>query len=143
MIILDTNVISELMRDPGDAAVSAWLDRQPVRSVWTTSITVFEIRFGIEKLPMGRRREALFAAQERLTREVLERRILAYDEPAAIETAKLMAERQGGGRPAGVVDGMIAGIVRAHRATFATRNTRHFEDAGIDLVDPWVARPGR
>lgn len=137
MIILDTNVVSALMQEPGDRRVSAWLDAQRASSVWTTSVTVLEIRYGIERLAEGRKRTKLASAFARLVGEALERRILGFDAADAAETASLMARRQAAGRPIGLNDSMIAGIARAHRASFATRNTRHFEDAGIDLVNPW------
>ncbi len=139
MIIVDTNVISGMMQDPSDVNVSRWLDGQAPTSIWTTSITVFELRFGIETLARGRRRDKLLSALERLVGEMLGGRVLAFDAQAANETAVLMAARRAAGRPAGLADSMIAGIVRTRRASFATRNVRHFADAGIVVVDPWSA----
>ncbi|MFI5015598.1 MAG: type II toxin-antitoxin system VapC family toxin [Hyphomicrobiales bacterium] len=139
MIILDTNVISGLMHEQPDAAALRWLDRQPRASVWTTAITVLEVRFGLEIMPDGRRRLARSEALRRLTDEKLERRIAPFDDAAAQATALLMGARQRRGEPRELRDSMIAGIALARRATLATRNLRHFDDAGIDLIDPWAA----
>lgn len=137
MIILDTNVVSAVMREPADAAVLHWLDRQPRSSVWITAITVLEVRFGLEIMPDGRRREALSQAFGRLTEEKLEQRIAPFDAVAASETATLMGLRQRRGEPGDIRDSMIAGIALARRATLATRNVKHFDDAGIEITNPW------
>jgi toxin FitB len=138
MIILDTNVVSALMQ--AEADVIGWLDRQPRISVWTTTVTVFEIRFGLEIMPTGRRRTERQAAFERALTEKLQGRILPLDERAAEETALLMAIRHRAGKPRELRDTMIAGIVIAHRATLATRNVRHFDDLNVPVVDPWQDR---
>lgn len=135
MIILDTNVVSALMHEPPEVVVGAWLNRQPRTSIWTTSVTLFELRFGIEIMALGRRRTALTQALTRLM-EKFEGRIAPLDGDAAQCAAELMATRQTQGRPRDLRDTMIAGIVVARRATLATRNTAHFEDAGIPLVNP-------
>jgi len=139
MIILDTNVLSALMRSLPEAPVVAWLDRQPVESVWITSITLFEARFGLALLPTGRRRQTLEAAFARLLKEDLENRVLDFDSAAAVEAASLAAVRQKAGRPVDMRDTQIAGIALARHATLATRNVRHFRDLKIPLVDPWAA----
>jgi predicted nucleic acid-binding protein len=141
MIILDTNVVSALMRDPPDRVAVAWLDRQPSTSLWITAVTVLESRFGIARMAAGRRREALAAAFERVIAEDLDGRVLAFDAAAAEPTAALMARREAEGRAGELRDSMIAGIALARRATLATRNVRHFDDAGISVVDPWKAAP--
>lgn len=138
MIILDTNVLSALMRTIPDAAVLQWLDRQPAASVWITSITLFETRFGLALLPAGRRRQVLEAAFDDLLREDLENRILDFDSAAATAAASLAAARQKSGRPVDMRDTQIAGIVLARRATLATRNIRHFVDLKISIIDPWA-----
>jgi len=138
MIILDTNVVSALMQEAVDTSVLHWLDRQPRTSIWTSAITVLEVRFGLEIMPQGRRRSARNEAFERLINEKLERRIAPFDAAAAEETAALMSVRQRRGEPRELRDSMIAGIALARRATLATRNVRHFDDTGIDLVDPWA-----
>jgi predicted nucleic acid-binding protein len=139
MVVLDTNVISALMHEPPQPEVTTWLDRQPRVSVWTTSITIMEIRHGIESLAPGRRRTRLQLAMATLVAEKIEHRIAAFDTAAANAAAVLMAERQRAGRPGDMRDTMIAGIVIASHATLATRNTRHFADLSVAVVDPWQA----
>jgi predicted nucleic acid-binding protein len=138
MIILDTNVLSTLMRTVPEPAVVAWLDRQPAESVWITSITLFETRLGLALLPSGRRRQMLEAAFDRLLIEDLENRVLDFDSTAANEAAALAAARQKDGRPVDMRDTQIAGIALARRATLATRNVRHFANLKISIVDPWL-----
>ena len=138
MIILDTNVLGALMRTVPDAAVLEWLDRQPADSVWITSITLFETRFGLALLPAGRRRQVLEAAFDDLLREDLENRVLDFDGAAATAAASLAAARQKSGRRVDMRDTQIAGIVLARRATLATRNIRHFVDLKISIIDPWA-----
>jgi len=140
MIILDTNVLSALMRTVPDAHVVAWLDRQPAESVWITSITLFEAYLGLALLPSGRRRRTLDAAFARLLQEDLENRVLDFDSAAATEAVSLAAARQNNGRPVDLRDTQIAGIALARRATLATRNVRHFRDLRILIVDPWAAQ---
>lgn len=140
MIILDTNVLSALMRKAPEAPVVAWLDRQPAESVWITSITLFEARLGLALLPKGRRQRTLEAAFARLLEEDLESRVLDFDYAAASEAASLAAERQKAGRPVDMRDTQIAGIALARRATLATRNVRHFRDLKVPVVDPWEAQ---
>ena len=140
MIILDTNVLSALMRTVPEVPVVAWLDRQPAESVWITSITLFEARLGLALLPTGRRRQTLEAAFARLLKEDLEDRVLDFDSAAAVEAASLAAERQKAGRPVDMRDTQIAGIALARRATLATRNVRDFWDLKIPIVDPWAVQ---
>lgn len=137
MIILDTNVLSALMRQVPEPRVIAWLDRQPVESVWITSITLFETRLGLALLPTGRRRRTLEAAFARLLAEDLENRVLDFDSAATNEAAQLAANRQKIGRTVDIRDTQIAGIAIARRAKLATRNIRHFEDLNLPVVDPW------
>ena len=139
MIILDTNVLSALMRKAPEAQVVAWLDSQPAESVWITSITLFESRLGLALLPKGRRRQALDAAFDRLLKEDLENRVLDFDSAAAAEAASLAAERQKAGRTVDMRDTQIAGIALARHAALATRNVRHFQDLKVPVVDPWAA----
>ena len=137
MIILDTNLLSTLMRKLPDAAVVRWLDRQPAESIWITSVTLFEARLGLALLPDGKRRTALASAFARLLEEDLQNRVLDFDTGAAIEAAELAARRQRAGRPFDIRDTQIAGIALARRATLATRNARHFADLKINVIDPW------
>jgi toxin FitB len=139
LIILDTNVLSALMRTAPDPPVVAWLDRQPAESIWITSITVFEARLGLALLPAGRRRRALETAFTRLLEEDLENRVLDFDLGAASSAAVLAAERQRAGRPADMRDTQIAGIAVSRHATLATRNVRHFSDLKVPVIDPWTA----
>ena len=140
MIILDTNVLSALMRKVPEAPVMAWLDRQHADSVWITSITLFETRLGLALLPIGRRQQTLHAAFAKLLQDDLENRVLDFDSAAATEAASLAAERQKAGRPVDMRDTQIAGIALARRATLATRNVRHFADLKVPVVDPWSSQ---
>jgi hypothetical protein len=137
VIVLDTNVLSALMRTNPETVVVEWLDRQPADSVWLTSITVFEARFGLALLPKGRRRSGLERALDRVLTEDLSNRVLALDEMAAMTAAQLAADRQRSGRTVDLRDTLIAGIAQARRATIATRNARHFEGLEVPVVDPW------
>lgn len=139
MVILDTNVISALMHQAPPQSVRRWLDRQAELSMWTTAITVFEIRSGIETLPVGRRRRSLETEFQRVVEDDLESRVLSFDTLAAEAAAHLLAARKRDGPPGELRDTMIAGIVIASHATLATRNVRHFADLSIPIVDPWNA----
>ncbi|TSE25887.1 Toxin FitB [Tepidimonas sediminis] len=139
MKLLDTNVLSALMRREPDARVVAWLDAQEPETVWTTTITVFEARCGLALLSEGRRRQALLAALEALLEDDLRWRVLPLDARAATLAAELAARRRRQGRPVDLRDTLIAGIALAHRATIVTRNRRHFADLEVDVVDPWAA----
>jgi len=137
MIILDTNVLSALMNDRPESQVIEWLDRQPYTSVWTTSVTVFEIRSGLHLMPEGRRRLQKIEAFEVVLSKVIEGRIADFGSGAAELAAEVFAAGQKSGRPAELRDTMIAGIVMANRATLATRNVKHFEDIVGSVVNPW------
>jgi len=142
MIVLDTNVISALMRKEPEKPVVRWLDAQPSSSVWITAITVMEIRFGLLAMPphsmtKTRRQDALLRLFELLLKNMIEGRIASFDAGAGIHAAELMAQRKRSGRPAEVRDTMIAGIVLANRATLATRNTQHFKDLPLTVINPW------
>lgn len=137
MIVLDTNVLSAMMREADEPAVERWFDAQPTESVWTTTITVFEIRFGLALLVAGRRRERLDRAFLHAIDDVLGGRVLPFDRGAAEAAATIAANHRQTGRTIEIRDVQIAGIAAARRATLATRNTRHFENLGIALIDPW------
>lgn len=139
MIVLDTNVLAELMRRDANPAVISWLDGQSPQSVWMTTITVFEIRFGLEILADGRRRRQLEAAFDKALIEDFDGRALSFDQAAAQAAAAIAAQQRREGRPVEIRDVQIAGIVAARKAALATRNTRHFEGLGIPLIDPWNA----
>jgi predicted nucleic acid-binding protein len=140
LIVLDTNVLSALMRASPEPKVVMWLDEQPMESVWITSVTLFEIHLGLALLPRGKRRRALETAWARLLSEDLEGRVADFDSDAASAAAALAAKRQKAGRPADLRDTQIAGIALARRATLATRNARHFSDLDVLVVDPWGTR---
>jgi predicted nucleic acid-binding protein len=142
MILLDTNVLSALMRSEPDAVAVDWLDAQPSESIWTTSVTVFEIRTGLELLPSSRRRRNLEAAFERVLKEDLDERVLAFDIAAADAAGAVVARRQRAGKRVEIRDAQIAGIALARKATVATRNICHFTDLGVYLVDPWSSGRG-
>ena len=137
MVILDTNVVSELMDAEPDATVISWLDRQAWTSLWTTSITIMEVHYGLAVMPVGRRRSEREAAFARLIEENFEHRVLGFDQIAGEQAASLMATRHRAGKPRELRDSMIAGIALAQRATLATRNLRHFDDLSVPVVDPW------
>jgi len=138
MIILDTNVLSALMRQTPDRHVIEWLDRQPRTSIWTNSVTILEIRFGLQIMATGKRRSLQMQAFETAL-DAMGNRIASFDAAAATQAAELMAARQKRGRPGDLRDTMIAGIVLAHRPTLATRNTSHFEDLSVPVVNPYSA----
>lgn len=137
MIILDTNVISEVFKPQPDPGVVAWLQGQAEDNVFTTAITRGELLFGANILPPGRQRETLLAGLLRIFVVRFPGRVLPYDSDAADAHAVIAALRRGQGRPISQSDAMIAGIARACGATLATRNVRDFEGCGITLVDPW------
>ena len=134
---MDTNVLSALMQSPAEPQVVAWLDDQPAESVWITSITLFEARYGLELLPAGERKRMLQARFEQILQDDLEHRVLLFDANAASEAAVLAAARKTQGRPVDMRDTFIAGIAMARRATLATRNVKHFDDLTVPVVNPW------
>jgi len=138
MVILDTNVLSALMLESPDHRVVAWLDRQPRVSVWISSVTVFEIQFGLQVLTGGKRRSQLMHAFDALL-DAIDGRVVAFDASSAQLAAELEASRRKKGHPGELRDTMIAGIALAHHATLATRNTKHFNDSLVPLVNPWTA----
>jgi toxin FitB len=138
MIVLDTNVLSAIMRERPDRKLSGWLNDLPARSIWITTITVYEVQHGIEVLPASARRRALEEAFALALSVDLEGRVLALDETGAREAAILSAKRQKAGRRGELRDTLIAGIAISRGAAVATRNTRHFEDLPVEVVDPWA-----
>lgn len=139
MIVLDTNVLSALMRAEPDRAVVRWLNGLAAESIWTTSITLFEVQFGLDVLPDGERKTALHNAFHQAVYVDMQGRILDFDGPAAAAAGTIAAQQRALGRPVDMRDAQIAGIIAARRATLATRNVRHFADAGVATVDPWSA----
>ena len=137
MILLDTNVLSALVQSTPDATVLRWLDLEPRDSVWITSVTVMEVRYGLHTMPAGRKRDRITRAFEILMDEKIQVRVASFDTAAAEQTAELMAARKQRGHPQDYRDTMIAGIVLSSKATLATRNTAHFEDLSVRMVNPW------
>jgi toxin FitB len=137
MIMLDTNVLSELMRPKPSPRVVAWVARQPATELFTTSITEAEVFYGIELLTKGKRRERLLAAAEAMFAEDLAGRIFGFESDTARVFSKIAAHRRGLGRPISHADAQIAAIAQVRGAKLATRNVTDFEDCGLDVVDPW------
>jgi predicted nucleic acid-binding protein len=138
MVILDTNVLSALMQVEPDEVVVRWMDRQQDQSTWVTSITLFELQVGIAVMPLGRRRERLQSAFERVL-NILENRVLDFDALAAQAAASLTAQRRRIGRNVEIRDTQIAGIVIARNASLVTRNVRDFSDLDVPVINPWDA----
>ena len=136
MIVLDTNVVSELMKPAGAPAVRDWVRAHPGRELCTTAITLAEIRYGIERLPAGRRKDLLGRIAEDLFSAFSEQ-VLAFDAASTRHYAEIVTRRERAGRPIDALDAQIAAICRNADATLATRNVRDFEDTRIDVLDPW------
>lgn len=137
MIVLDTNVLSELTRALPDPRVLAWLDSLSPSEVVTTAVTAAELLYGTARLPPGRRRDAFTAEVERLLAVELQNRVASFDLTAASQYADLVSKRERLGRPISVADAQIAAICRRLDVPLATRNTADFEDTGVQLIDPW------
>jgi predicted nucleic acid-binding protein len=138
MIVLDTNVVSELMKPLPSPIVLQWVASRERADFYTTSVTQAEILHGVRSLSSGRRRRAIEAAAEAMFQEDFAGRILAFDSNAARSYADLVSERQRRGRPMSQFDAQIAAITRVTGATLATHNVKDFEHCGIGIVDPWV-----
>jgi len=139
MILLDTNVISEPLRAAPERRVVDWLDIQPLETLFVSVITVAELRYGVARLPSGRRRSAL---RERLETQVLPAftaRVLNFDLPATQANAELMAKAHAAGFSVGMADGLIAAIAEVNSMTVATRDTKPFAAFGVPVIDPWLA----
>lgn len=138
MIVLDTNVISELMSAQASPTVRRWIAQQRALSpLCITAITVAEVLYGIELLPRGKRRDSLRQEAEAMFREDIVHKILVFDEQAAREFSRIAAARRERGRPISTLDAQIAAIALANDATLATRDTSGFEDCGVRLINPW------
>jgi|ERR1039457_711480 predicted nucleic acid-binding protein len=137
MIVVDTNVASELMRPSPAVAVRDWVRAQRARELCTTAITVAEIRYGIERLPGGRRKEALVTAAVEIFARFADQ-ILPFDVAAAEQYALIVSERDGLGLPIDGFDAQIAAICRTRGAALATRNLADFRQTGVDVIDPWL-----
>lgn len=137
MIVLDTNVLSELMKSQPDKSVVLWIGEYKATSLFITTSTQAEILYGLEILPAGKRRTALKKAAKAMFELDFAGRILPFDVKAAQLFATIAAERIKIGRPISQIDAQIAAITRSHNATLATRNVDDFEECGIEIVNPW------
>ncbi|MDQ6840558.1 MAG: type II toxin-antitoxin system VapC family toxin [Actinomycetota bacterium] len=137
MIAIDTNVTSELMRPAPDPSVLAWVRAQTAGELCTTSITFAEIRYGIERLPDGRRKEELRSTAEEVFSTFAED-VLTFDAGAAMVYAGIVSNRERSGAPIDGFDAQIASICRTHQATLATGNTKDFEGTGVAVLNPWT-----
>lgn len=139
MIVLDTNVISELMRSEPHPAVVDWVDQLPVETVFITAVTEAELRYGVARLSDSARKDVLATKVEGLIAEDFEDQVLPFDTEAASHYADIAASREQCGRPISMADAQIAAICRLHHARLATRNVPDFTDTGIDMTNPWTA----
>ena len=141
MIVLDTNILSEMLRPVPEPRVMAWMAARPAPQLFTTSVTEADIRYGVARLENGHRKAALVSAIAGIFDEDMAGRVLPFDSEAATAYAEIVAERERLGRPISQFDAQIAAIARIHGADVATRNTRDFTECGVGLIDPWSARP--
>jgi predicted nucleic acid-binding protein len=139
MILLDTNILSELIRPVPAPAVLRWLAAQPVASVFISAVTEAELRYGVALLPDGKRRAALAAEVAAMLEVDFAGRILPFDSPAAVAYAALAVSRREAGRPISQADAQIAAIARSRGAELATRNVTDFEECGVEIINPWGA----
>jgi len=137
MIVLDTNVLSELMSPRPAKAVTRWVSRRPASLLYSTTVTRAEILYGVLLLPSGRRRKTIEALAEAMFEQDLAGRVLGFDNEAARAYAEIAVSRRRAGRPISHFDAQIAGIARASGAAVATRNVTDFDGCGIEVVDPW------
>ena len=136
--LLDTNIVSELMRESPEPAVARWVSEHPVEDLFLSAVSEAELRYGAAILPLGRRREMLSFKIEAMLSDAFEDRVLPFDGDAARSYGYIAAARRSAGRPAASADCQIAAIAAARRMRLATRNIRDFEDMGIEIVDPWT-----
>ncbi|MDY7106794.1 MAG: type II toxin-antitoxin system VapC family toxin [Actinomycetota bacterium] len=139
MIVLDTDVVSELIRPEPSEAVLAWADEAPSSDLWLTAVTVAELLYGMDRLADGRRKRRLAAKVDSMVSDHFADRVAPFDGLSAAHYADIVATREHSGRPISVADAQIAAITRSHGAILATRSTRDFAGAAIPLSDPWAA----
>jgi len=137
VIVLDTNVLSEVLRANPEPRVVEWLSDQPRASVFTTTITRGEILYGIRVLPAGKRRDGLWNAATKIFDVDFDGQVLSFDSTAADDFAEISAGRRAAGRPIAQFDAQIAGITRSRGAQLATRNVSDFEKCGFEVINPW------
>jgi len=136
VIILDTNIVSELMRQSPARTVADWSLSQDARDLFTTSVTLAEVRYGIERLPDGQRKAQLRAKAADIFFALADK-VLPFDARAALRYATLMADRGRAGQPMAGFDAQIAAICLSYSAALATRNLKDFQQTGLDLINPW------
>lgn len=139
MIVLDTNVLSEMMRPEPDSTVAAWMSARPASSLFTTTVTQAEILYGVRLLPSANRRSRLETVVSAMFATDFAGRVLPFDQAAAYAYAEIAAARRRAGRPITQFDAQIAAIARSRDAGVATRNIADFEGCGIGVIDPWRA----
>ena len=139
MVLLDTNVVSELMRSAPSEEVLVWVDALPPRELFVTSVTEAEVRTGIAILPDGARRRGLADAAERTLGGLFAGRVLPFDSSAARTYADIAAASRAAGRPISQSDCQIAAIARSRGLALATRNVRDFSETGVEVIDPWAS----
>jgi predicted nucleic acid-binding protein len=140
VIVVDTNVVSELMRPSPSSQVVEWVRGGDESDLYTTAITLAEIRYGIERLPDGRRKDVLRITTDNVF-AAFEERVLPFDAIAAVQYATIVSDRDRVGLPIDGFDAQIAAICRTRRAVLATRNGKDFHGTGIDVIDPWQPAP--
>ena len=138
MIILDTNIVSELMRPGPDANVVDWVAGQAALNLYLSTVSEAELRYGVEILPTGARRDKLLNEVEGMLREDFAGRVIPFDSAAAQAYAVIAAARRAAGRPINHADCQIAAIARSRGASVATRDTDDFDGSGIDIINPWA-----
>lgn len=138
MILIDTNIISEMMKPMPNTNVMNWLDQQEVIKLYVSTVTIAEIAYGINALSEGNRRNVLEESFHSVLREAFEHRILPFDEVAAHLYGKIMTRRKELGKPLSILDGQIAAIARANNFTVATRNSKDFADCDLNLINPFL-----
>lgn len=137
MIVLDTNVLSEVLRPAADPNVVTWLAAQPIGSLFVTTVTQAEILYGLALLPSGHRQKRLREAVDAMFEEEFHGRLLSFDESAAREFAAIAAKRRALGRPISQFDAQIAAIARSRNADLATRNIEDFAECALSVINPW------
>ncbi|GAA3790054.1 type II toxin-antitoxin system VapC family toxin [Amycolatopsis tucumanensis] len=141
MIVLDTNVVSELMRRAPEPSVVDWVDGHPAEHVFITAVTAAELRYGAARLPDGQRRDQLIVRGAELLTEDFQEQVLPFDDAAAEQYAGIVAGRERAGRPISMADAQIAAICRCYGAPLATRNVEDFSGVGLRVLNPWEADP--
>lgn len=136
-IVLDTNIISELMKSSPDSNVVAWVDQQNVLTLYITSVSIAEIHYGLSVLSVGKKRHDLEKAFNHLIETAFNQRVLFFDNTAAYHYGVIMAERKKIGKPMSIFDGQIAAMTKTISATLATRNTKDFIQTSVDIIDPF------